>query len=200
MYNFVTFPSRSYHLMQNCWKQNSSERPHFQQIVMILTSFLDHLNKCENMYCESDSGEAPDFTRQGSESVYCDSDSDKAANIAWQSSGKTPSRTPSIQSGDQERERDLNWECVFRNGFLCTSTLTRTDTLNIHYTNDCFPSAVIVNLFHSSSMELQNGLQPHGSFHRQEEHSAYDHQFSVSCSDCKCKCGCAHYVGGSTGA
>ena len=63
---FAMFPFYSYHLMQNCWKRYSSERPHFQQIVTTLTKFLDHLNECDSVYHDSDSDEAPDFARQGS--------------------------------------------------------------------------------------------------------------------------------------
>lgn len=78
---FAPFPFHSYHLMQNCWKRYSSERPHFQQIVTTLTNFLDHLNKRDSVYYDSDSDEAPDLARQGS--------------------GKGPSRTGSFRSGNQ---------------------------------------------------------------------------------------------------
>lgn len=74
----------SYHLMQSCWKRYSSERPHFDQVVTILTNFLGRIKRPGSMY-------------------YSDSDSDEGeSNLQRQSSGKLPSRTPSIRSGITE--------------------------------------------------------------------------------------------------
>ena len=74
--------------MQNCWKRYSSERPHFQQIVTVLTNFQEHLNnKRESAYYESDSDDGADFGRQGS--------------------AKMPSRTPSIRSGEWKESENL---------------------------------------------------------------------------------------------
>ena len=67
--------------MQNCWKRYSSERIHFEKIVEVLTNFLDRLKRPDSVY-------------------YSDSDSDEGGdNLHRQSSGKTPTRTPSIRSG-----------------------------------------------------------------------------------------------------
>ena len=68
----------SYHLMQSCWKRYSSDRPHFDQIVTIVTSFLER-------------------TKRPGSGYYTDSDSeDGDSNVQ---TGKLPSRTPSIRSG-----------------------------------------------------------------------------------------------------
>ena len=68
----------SYHLMQLCWKRYSSERPHFDQIVTIVSSFLERTKRPWSGY-------------------YTDSDSeDGDSNVQ---TGKMPSRTPSIRSG-----------------------------------------------------------------------------------------------------
>lgn len=68
--------------MQNCWKRYASERPHFDLIVTILTTFLDRIKRPDSVY-------------------YSDSESDTEgdSNLHRQSSGKTPTRTPSIRSG-----------------------------------------------------------------------------------------------------
>lgn len=68
----------SYHLMQSCWKRYSSERPHFDQIVTILTNFLARVKRPGSGY-------------------YSDSDSEDGEANAQP--GKLPSRTPSIRSG-----------------------------------------------------------------------------------------------------
>ena len=71
----------SYHLMQSCWKRYTSERPHFDQIVTIVSSFLEKVKRPGSAY-------------------YSDSESDDGeSNLQRQSSGKMPSRTPSIRSG-----------------------------------------------------------------------------------------------------
>lgn len=73
----ILFPY-SYHLMQSCWKRYSSDRPHFDQIVTIVSSFLER-------------------TKRPGSGYYTDSDSeDGDSNVQ---TGKMPSRTPSIRSG-----------------------------------------------------------------------------------------------------
>ena len=64
--------------MQSCWKRYSSERPHFDQIVTILTNFLARVKRPGSGY-------------------YSDSDSEDGE--ATTQPGKLPSRTPSIRSG-----------------------------------------------------------------------------------------------------
>lgn len=77
-----------YHLMQSCWKRYSSERPHFDQIVTVVTDFLGRVRRPGSMY-------------------YSDSDSDEGdSNLQRQPSGKLPSRTPSIRSGIVKYELD----------------------------------------------------------------------------------------------
>jgi len=103
-------PGRIYHLMQNCWKRYSSERPHFQQIVTTLTNFLDHLNKRDSVYYDSDSDEAPDFARQGS--------------------GKGPSRTGSFRSGFMNLARSSSMK--LRNSLRRHGSLHRRDEHSTH--------------------------------------------------------------------
>lgn len=67
--------------MQSCWKRYSSERPHFDQIVTIVTAFLNRVKRPGSTY-------------------YSDSESDDGeSNLQRQPSGKLPSRTPSLRSG-----------------------------------------------------------------------------------------------------
>ena len=67
--------------MQSCWKRYSSERPHFDQIVNIVSNFLGRIKRPGSIY-------------------YSDSESDDGEyNLQRQPSGKMPSRTPSIRSG-----------------------------------------------------------------------------------------------------
>ena len=64
--------------MQSCWKRYSSERPHFDQIVTIVSSFLER-------------------TKRPGSGYYSDSDSEDGESNTQ--TGKMPSRTPSIRSG-----------------------------------------------------------------------------------------------------
>lgn len=74
--------------MQSCWKRYSSERPHFDQIVTVVSDFLGRVKRPGSMY-------------------YSDSDSDEGdSNLQRQPSGKLPSRTPSIRSGIVKYEFD----------------------------------------------------------------------------------------------
>lgn len=72
----------SYHLMQNCWKRYTSDRPHFELILNTLTSYMDRLKRPDSVY-------------------YSDSETDDEGenNVQRQGSGKLPSRTPSIREG-----------------------------------------------------------------------------------------------------
>ena len=72
----------SYHMMQQCWRRYASDRPHFEHIVNVLTTFLDRLKRPDSIY-NSDS----------------ESDDDPEGNHARHGSGKLPARTPSIRSG-----------------------------------------------------------------------------------------------------
>ena len=43
--------------MMMCWKRYASERPHFVQIVDVLTSFLEHVNNKRDSYNCDDNDE-----------------------------------------------------------------------------------------------------------------------------------------------
>lgn len=172
---FAPFPFHSYHLMQNCWKRYSSERPHFQQIVTTLTNFLDHLNKRDSVYYDSDSDEAPDFTRQGS--------------------GKGPSRTGSFRSGIQMEGKDLGichwkqfllYKCIHKNS-------QHPPSLPSRFYEPC------------SLFEHEATKQPATSWQFAQTRRAQHSQQSVLSkqfreSHCKCKYGYACHVGGYAGA
>ena len=79
--------SHSYHLMQSCWKRYSSDRPHFEQILNILTTFMDRLKRPDSVYYSESESE----------------DEVESNNVAQrQGSGKVPSRTPSLREGEAE--------------------------------------------------------------------------------------------------
>ncbi len=78
-------PPNSSHMMQGCWKRYSSDRPHFEQILTILATFMDRLKRPDSVYYSESESE----------------DEVESNNVAQrQGSGKLPSRTPSIREGE----------------------------------------------------------------------------------------------------
>ncbi len=67
--------------MQNCWKRFTSDRPHFDAIQNILSTYMDRLKRPDSVY-------------------YSDSETDEETeNVQRQGSGKLPARTPSLREG-----------------------------------------------------------------------------------------------------
>ncbi|XP_064404176.1 proto-oncogene tyrosine-protein kinase ROS-like isoform X2 [Halichondria panicea] len=105
-------PSKIYHLMQNCWKRYSSDRPHFDSIVPLLTNFLDRIKRPDSVY-HSDSESEPE----------------EEPNLRRTSSGKPPSRTPSFKSGFMNLAR--SGSVKLRNSFRRHGSIHKREENNI---------------------------------------------------------------------
>ena len=79
---FVLCSFYRYKIMQCCWKKYSSERPHFSQLVEIISNFLEQMNNKRDSYCSDDDEED--------------------IEEALQRRPSKPSRTSSVRSGTVE--------------------------------------------------------------------------------------------------
>jgi hypothetical protein len=127
--------------MQNCWKRYTTDRPHFEQILNTLNSYMDRLKRPDSVY-------------------YSDSDTDEEgeSNIQREGSSKqrTPTRTPSIREGRIQ-------------GFFVTA-LVKCRLVHMSSIIFIL-RAGILHLARSGSMKLRNSFRRHNSLHKREEHT-----------------------------
>lgn len=80
--------------MQCCWKKYASERPHFSQVVDIISNFLDHLNSKRDSYCSDDD--------------------DEDVEEVLQRRPSRPSRTSSVRSGIKDMHHvHIYWDYYY---------------------------------------------------------------------------------------
>jgi proto-oncogene tyrosine-protein kinase ROS len=118
-------PSQLYKVMQCCWKEYASERPHFTQIVEFVSNFLDHVNNKRDSYCSDNEEEDID------EASYCCDDEEEDIEEALQHRPSRPSRSSSARSfGLLSLARQGSMR--IRNSLRRRSSLHRKEELDSH--------------------------------------------------------------------